>query len=550
MKKSATFLIIFFLSVLLPASPARSQVQLDAFSYHLQAGTYEASHGNISAAMADLQSALDIDPTRSEGWYQFGLLEGQIADFRAAESAFRHAIQIMPGFAAAHYSLALILTASPKSKLDWREVIVECGEALKYKPDYAEALNLLGSGLIATGETDAAIRELERALKLKPSLAGAHFNYATALEKANRFDDATRAYRTAIATKPVYPEAIGALGKLLLKMDKTPEAEKELEKALHLNPDLADVHYAMGRALEALGKKSDAAIEFDIAACLAQRETDAVQYSILSNTGIELASKGDLSGASDSLRKAIALRPDLGIPHFNLGLILANAGDLAGAVQELTKAISLMPSQAKAWLELGRVLRLQGEDQGALEAVHWAARLAPTDAAIHAEFTSLMPSSLLPAPPSSKSTIRGVTAASETGPTLSIRQPKVGAASDTAPDHIAFAAQLATNGDSTGARGELIRALALQPDSVDARRLLAASYRENGDHRRAILEYRKILWILPGDAATHSALGEVLLDRGDAQMASDEFEMALATEPNFAEAKAGRDRAKKALSAH
>jgi tetratricopeptide (TPR) repeat protein len=541
---------VVLLSLLFLVSVSLGFAQLDDFSYRLQAGTYEANQGNISAAMADLQSAVTINPNRSDGWYQLGLLLGQVSDFRGAESAFRNAIKLKSDFAQAHYSLALSLTANPKSKLDWPGAISECREALKYKPDYAEALNLLGTGLIASGETDAAIRELEHAAKLKPSFPSAHFNLAVALEKADRLDEAAKEYELAIAAKTAYPEAIAAWGKLLLRIGKTTDAEQELEKALRLNPDLADAHDLMARALQTLGKKSEAAVESDEAADLKQRESDAAQSSTLSNSSLDLAAKGDLAGATAALRKAIALKPDYGVPHYYLGLILADGGDLAGAVAELTKGISLMPSQAKPWFELGRVLRLQGEDQRALEAIHWAARLSPSDPAIHAELVSMRSPALpLPQTKDSHAEPKPKTLA-DIIPTLSIRQPRAGARADTAPEHITFAEQLSAQGDSLGAVGELLRALALQPNAMNARRQLAIAYRRLGDEDHAIVEYHKILIVFPEDVDAHLGLGEALLERGNAKDASAQFEIALAREPNSTEAKDALERAKKALSDH
>ena len=69
---------------------------------------------------------------------------------------------------------------------------------------------------------------------------------------------------------------------------------------------------------------------------------NATQSALLSNSAMELAAKGDMAGAKENLLKAITLKPDYGIPHYNLGLILADSGDLGGASSELAKAISLL----------------------------------------------------------------------------------------------------------------------------------------------------------------------------------------------------------------
>jgi tetratricopeptide (TPR) repeat protein len=228
------------------------------------------------------------------------------------------------------------------------------------------------------------------------------------------------------------------------------------------------------------------------------------------------------------LRKAIALKPDYGVPHYNLGLILADSGDTAEALRELAKAISLLPGQAKPWFDLGRVLRLVKDDRGAMEAVAWAAKLSPSDAAIRSELASLQGAGPLPE--------------------SAVRQPKVGAASDSAPDHRSFAIVLRTQGDVQGEIGELLRSLALEPAVIEARRALAESYVQLGDKDRAVLEYSKLLRAAPRDVEARIALGRILLARGDAEEARNQLRMALSYQPNSVEARAALDQAEKVFS--
>jgi Flp pilus assembly protein TadD len=78
--------------------------------------------------------------------------------------------------------LGLSLIVNPQSKLDWPGAIAEFRAALKIRPHYPEALDYLGVGLTATGQTDLAISELEKAIRLKPLMPSTHFNLATAFE--------------------------------------------------------------------------------------------------------------------------------------------------------------------------------------------------------------------------------------------------------------------------------------------------------------------------------------------------------------------------------
>lgn len=498
-----------------------ARAEKNDFAERMHVATEEINKGNLSAAMANLKAAVRLEPENATGWYELGVLYGQIGDFRNAETAFRRTLQLQPNLAKGHYMLGVSLIANPRSKLDWPAAIAEFRTALKLQPEYPEAFNYLGAGLIATGQPDLAIPELEQAVHLLPSLPSAHFNLAIALENNNKLYEAEKEYREAIVVKGGYAEANSALGKLLFRMGRGAEADKELRKALHLNPDLQDAHYALARVLQSLKKSGEAKVEFDEAIALGKRETDAIESSQLSNEAMEMASKGDMVAAEASLRKAILLRPDYGVPHYNLGLILADKGELDAASQQLTQAISLLPGEAKPWFDLGRVQRLQGKREDALASLSWAARLAPSDSRIQSE-------------------LRSVRSAADV---ISAVQPCRGASSDTAAEHFAFAKELGAQGDLPGAIGELLRSLALHPAAVDVRSSLASSYESLGDLNRATLEYQKVLLVAPDDAEAYLSLGRILLAQHHPDEAAEKFRQALTRRPESVDARKALDEA-------
>lgn len=446
----------------------------------------------------------------------------------------RRAIQLSPDLAKAHYGLALALIGDPQNKLDWTGAIAECREALKYQPDYAEALNLLGAGLVSTAQPSNAILALEEAIRLSPRLSQAHFNLALALEATDRLEDAAKEIRLAISTRGEYPEASSALGSLLFRMGKTGEGKQEVETALRLDPDLTDAHYTLARILHSLGRDTEAANEFAEVKELSARQAVGIQSSQLSNQGLQLAAKGDMPAAAVLLRKAIALKPDYGVPHYNLGLILADLGDTGGALGEVTKAISLLPGQPKPWLELGRLQRRAKDDAAALESLTWAAHLSPADPAISAELASLK---------SGKFSGPGVPA-----PAAVMQSPLLGAETDTAADHLKFAEELSAHRDFQGAAGELLRCLSLEPALLVARRLLAGAFEQLGEHQRAMLEYRKVLLIAPGDLEAHICMGKILFAQGEVDEGLKQLREALRLNPQSGDARSALADAERAYA--
>jgi len=72
---------------------------------------------------------------------------------------------------------------SKKGQID--EAISQFQEAIRLKPDDAEAHNNLGTALGMKGQTDEAISQFQEALRLKPDYAEARSNLAYALEIKN-----------------------------------------------------------------------------------------------------------------------------------------------------------------------------------------------------------------------------------------------------------------------------------------------------------------------------------------------------------------------------
>jgi tetratricopeptide (TPR) repeat protein len=483
----------------------------------------KAGHGDISGARSDVMAILSANPDFALGWYELGSVLGQSGDFRGAETAFRRAIDLEPGLARAHFGLALALIANPQENQDWQGAILECRAALKYQPGYVEALNLLGAGLSASGQTAEAVQVLRRAIDLAPTLAEAHFNLALALERGDRLEEAANEYHAAITARPEYPEAICAFGKLLLREGKTSEAQQEFERALRLNPDLADAHYNLARILRIQNDDAQAKIEFAEANDLMSRQPKTIQSAQLSNQGLELAAKGDHAQAIILFHKAISLKADYGVPHFNLGLILAADGKTSEAAQELSKAISLMPSEYKTWLNLGRVLKRAGDFDGAYYALAWAALLSPNDPAVKTELTSLR--------------ANDPTRVAKFESERNLRRPAIGAASDTAEDHYNFAAELIERGDFEGATGELLRSVSIDPRMLKARRSLGETFEKLQENDRALLEYFKLIRLNDKDASVQLAIGRLLVTRGETDQALIYLRKAVELSPTFVPAR-------------
>jgi tetratricopeptide (TPR) repeat protein len=318
------------------------------------------AQGRFSEALADYEAALLSDPKNAQIALQIGLLKGEAGDFTGAVNAFRRTLEIQPNSAEAHYNLGLSLIASSRNVPVWTDALPEFRAAAAARPDYYQALNMIGVGLLESGNAAAAIPQLQAALKLAPNSAEIQFNLGRALEASGDTTNAYVHYLAAVQAKKPFPEAESALGSLLLAKGDVQGAAAQFQAAVSANPDDESARYKLARALRAQGKAAEAKVELKQAAMLIQKHSDAIMSSHLSNESLAHAKSGDLPGAIQLGRKALWLDPQNAIADYNLGLLLADAGNLDASIFEIRKAISLAPLNGAFYADFAKVQEKAG----------------------------------------------------------------------------------------------------------------------------------------------------------------------------------------------
>ena len=97
------------------------------------------------------------------------------------------------------------LRATPKAT--WRARCRILHEAIRLKPDYADAFNNRGNARSAKGDVEGALQDYNEAIRLKPDYADAFNNRGNVRCAKGDLEGALQDYSEAIRLKPDYAEA-------------------------------------------------------------------------------------------------------------------------------------------------------------------------------------------------------------------------------------------------------------------------------------------------------------------------------------------------------
>jgi len=128
-------------------------------------------------------------------------------------------------------------------------------EAIRLKPDYAEAYTNRGVARRAKGDVDGALQDYTEAIRLKPDYAQTYNNRGNAREDDV---DALQDYTEAIRLKPDYATAFYNRGNARRAQGDMDGALQDLAEAIRLKPDFALAFHNRGLVRSAKGDKEGA----------------------------------------------------------------------------------------------------------------------------------------------------------------------------------------------------------------------------------------------------------------------------------------------------
>jgi predicted O-linked N-acetylglucosamine transferase (SPINDLY family) len=232
-------------------------------------------------------------------------------------------------------------------------------DAVRLKPDFPEALVVLGAVHETLGSNADALATLQAALRQRPDYGLAMRSCGLLLGRLGRWAEAEPCLRHAVAADAGDAEAACWLGNTLVHLGRTGEAAQCYSGALRARPDFPEALCSLGCILVDRGRTGEARQMLDRA--LELRPALAEAHLGMGNLHhAELR----LEEAAESYRRAIALDPRFLVAHCNLGHVLVLTGQSKAALASYDTALSLDPEHVEArWARaMCRIEPVRGAD--------------------------------------------------------------------------------------------------------------------------------------------------------------------------------------------
>lgn len=286
---------------------------------HLELAKDWQDQGRLEECVAELKSALELDPLNVEARWLLGRIYVDLGFGEAAEKEIQRAREA--GLAGSGWMIPLarayILQGKGRQVLE--EMILDLGEP------------------VSVQSTLVALQGLAFLQEGRPQQARARF-------------------RMVLSVSPDQPDARLGLARLALDESQHRQAMHLIDGVLNDRPERVDAWVLKGEVLRAQGEPALALAAYDAALGL---QAANVQGRL--GRAEALIALGELSRALDDVNAAILLRPNFGPANYLRARILFGQQDLPAAQDALHQVVRFDPGHLPSQLLLGTLFYDQGD---------------------------------------------------------------------------------------------------------------------------------------------------------------------------------------------
>ena len=148
-------------------------------------------------AAADAAPVVQEEELTAQQWFERGFAA---SDLDEAVRFYSEAIRLKPDYAEAFHDRG----NARRAKGDLEGPLQDYSEAIRLKPDYAEAFYDRGKARRAKGDVEGTLQDISEAIRLKPGYAEAFYDRGDARRAKGDLEGALQDYNEAIRLKPDY----------------------------------------------------------------------------------------------------------------------------------------------------------------------------------------------------------------------------------------------------------------------------------------------------------------------------------------------------------
>jgi tetratricopeptide (TPR) repeat protein len=251
-------------------------------------------------------------------------------DYASAVDQLQQAASMALNNFRAHFYLGLALIGDRR----YADALEALGIALELDPDHLQSLVALGDAHLKLGDLDEASAAYFRALKFRPEYAAALDGLARIAEAGAEDEEAIGLFERAIASNRGFAPAYTHLGDLYLRSGRFEEAVRLLEEAVEVRPDFAAGLNRLALAYGRLGLVNEA-----IAAIRRALEIEPNRAAHPATLGQLQLEQGSLSAAEESFRSALALDESEPRARWGMAEVARRRGEFDAAIEQVDRAL-------------------------------------------------------------------------------------------------------------------------------------------------------------------------------------------------------------------
>ena len=408
-----------------------------------------------------------------------------------------------------------------------------------------EALVASARGLLAKNDTHAAIIQLRNALQTNPDLAEARFLLGKAELETGDLDGAQKELRRALDLKYPPDDTIPPLAEAMLRSGEFQKVIDEFGKTGAKLPEVpsADLPAPLAAAMQQLGVAKQGTDKSDTVV-LTTAEARAALQTTLGEAQLAL---GNAAAAQGAFAAALAAKADYPPALLGQARLAAGSGDLPAALALVESALAKSPNLTDGWALQGDIQLVQGHQEDALASYRKALDLKPDYLPAHVAIVSLLgqqrkfedASKQLDAmrkfAPKHPRTLYAQAQLAYSDKRFAAARESVQQLLAVAPDNFAgllLASAIDFQLKSYGpAEANLLKVLAAEPSQPFARHLLARTYLNTAEPRKALEAFKPMLDKVGDDPNLLSLAGEIYMQNGKLDEAARYFEKAATLDP-------------------